>query len=170
MAERDERDILRKRAEVLSEPEGWSDATDQQGEEYIGFRIVRQAYCIEKKYVREVIRLRDTTVIPGIPEYFPGIIHVRGRLVVLLNLLNFLGIPVAGIVEHKEVIIVKRDHNEIGLMTDAVTGSLRVPARDMSKPSSGLKFQRYIKGIVKDGMIVLDMEEIFADKRLTIND
>jgi len=163
-------EILKKRARILAQvdksgPEGFGTE-----DEFIAFQLLKQGYCLEKKYIGEVLRLKETTVIPGIPDYFQGIVNVRGRLVVLLNLLPFLGIPTVGISEQKEIILVKKDRNEIGIMVDKVLGIYKIPENEIKTSETGLSYQQFVRGISTTGMILLDLGRMLDDKRLIVKE
>lgn len=56
------------------------------GIRYLCFRLGDEGYAIPLLSVREVIAVPDTTKIPGTPNYFLGIMNLRGQVISVIDL------------------------------------------------------------------------------------
>src|ERR1700728_4487716 len=56
----------------------------------VGLRIGRETFGIPIGMVREIVRVPDITSVPNAPDYIEGVINLRGRLVILLDLSRIL--------------------------------------------------------------------------------
>ncbi|MDT8899889.1 chemotaxis protein CheW [Anaeroselena agilis] len=84
------------------------------------FRLCREEYAVLVEKVREVINYLPITKLPGKPDYFEGVINVRGKTVPVIDFAAKLGLPGAGGAD-RQIIIVEHRNKEIGLTVDTVT-------------------------------------------------
>ena len=76
--------ILRARARVLARPRKQAPATETLLE-LLEFRLARERYAVEVRYVREVYPLKDLTPLPSTPPFVLGVVNVRGRILPVLD-------------------------------------------------------------------------------------
>ena len=57
------------------------------------FSLRGDYYAFYGKQVKEILRFREITYVPGCPDYIMGIINVRGDIESVLNLHLMMGIP-----------------------------------------------------------------------------
>ncbi len=53
---------------------------------YLKFQLNNESYGIPIEYVRELIGLMDYTEVPKMPNYYKGIMNLRGKIVSLIDL------------------------------------------------------------------------------------
>ena len=96
-----EQALLQQRARALAKPADQpvhgADALGADALEVLEFALAQERYAVETRHVREVLALRQLTPLPCTPSFVLGIVNVRGHMVPVLDLKEFLGLPQGGI-------------------------------------------------------------------------
>lgn len=169
-ASKEIRNILKKRAALFTEEAANENGT-KDGIEIIEFALADEMFAIESQYVREVFHMKTITPLPGVPEFIMGIINVRGQIVTVNNLKKFFNLPEKGLGELNKLIILKNDKMEMGILADVIGGT-RILSKDSLENSLNHLSeigQKYLLGITKDHLIVLDGNNLLNDNRIRIN-
>lgn len=163
--------ILRARAKALARPPVRS-TTGEATLELLEFRLAQEQYALETRYVREVYPLKNLTPLPSTPPFVAGIVNVRGRVLPVLNLKRFFGLPDNGLTDLHRVILVSGHDLEFGLLADVSVGVRTIPAGSLqpSLPTLTGIGAEYLKGVTEGRLIVLDMERILTDRRIIVNE
>jgi purine-binding chemotaxis protein CheW len=128
------------------------------------FKLGDEDYGIEIGQVREIIRKREITPMPRQPPYVEGVINVRGTIIPVVNLKKRFGLPLDAS-KHPHTIIVESGDALIGMLVDAVSEVIRVPA-DQIHPTPSVTTgvdSEYLRGICRLGqrlVIYLDVERV----------
>jgi purine-binding chemotaxis protein CheW len=164
------KEILKLRAKALA---GGQDRASQQGKttEVVEFLMAYERHAFEVEYVREVHPLKELAVLPGLPEFVLGIINVRGRIVSVVDLKKFFGLPTRGLPDLNRVIVIADGENEFGVLADAVTGVKRIAESGIQPPPPTLSGVRakYLRGITEDRLAVLNAVKILADPGINLS-
>ena len=130
----------------------------------VAFKLGGEEYGIEISQVREIIRRREITPIPRQPSYVEGVLNVRGTIIPVVNLKKRFGLT-GEISKHPHTIIVESGDGLVGLLVEAVSEVLRVPADHIHPPPSvttGVDSE-YLRGICRIGerlLIYLDVKKV----------
>jgi purine-binding chemotaxis protein CheW len=142
----------------------------QQDLEVLLFRLERELYAVPSASVREIMRYRPWTPVPGAPASLPGIISQRGMILPIVEPRPLLGLEQAGITREARLVIVV--HNDIGmaLLAEAVLDLIVLPASAIEPAPSALDpaRARFLRGVARheDQPIgVLDLDELIAGLR-----
>lgn len=57
------------------------------------FRLGKLLFGVDVRYVQEVIRYQEMTVVPLAPKYIRGLINLRGQIVTAIDMRARLGLP-----------------------------------------------------------------------------
>lgn len=166
------KEILKERGrELASVYEKESVGTDNNMEMLL-FKLSDETYAIKSSYVNEVVFIKEITPLPCTPDFLLGIINVRGRIISVIDIRKFFGLPDKGIGNLNRVIVVEGDEMEFGLLTDEIEGNTIINMDILQKEISGITeiSDNYIRGVSKDNTIVLDITRIINDDRIIIND
>jgi purine-binding chemotaxis protein CheW len=164
-------EVLRARARALArKPDAPIDTGDVL--EVLEFRLTTELYAIETRHVREVVALRQLTPLPGAPAFVLGIVNVRGRIVPVLDLKKFLGLPQYGLTDLHRIVLVGDDTLEFGVLADMGVAVRQVSSKGLQPAPTTLAAAgaQYLKGVTADRLTVLDMERILGDPRLLVNE
>lgn len=162
--------VLRARARALAQPPAPPAPRDLL--ELLVFRIGSERWALETRYVREVLPLRGMTPLPCTPAFVRGIINVRGHVVAVLDLKRLFGLPEQGLSDLHRVVLVEHGSCRFGVLADMDVGVLQLaPAAIGPAPAvlDGVG-AACLRGVTADGLAVLDMEQIFDDPRIVVDD
>ena len=106
----------------------------------LGFELGGERYGVDVMLVRGVRNLTKIARVPGIPSFYRGVVNVRGQILTVLDLRTFFDIPVAS-TDHmpEELVTVRANDLEIGLLADSVSGVVTVP-REAIVPSDNIRY------------------------------
>ena len=103
--------------------------------------------------------MQEITEIPHAPESVVGVINLRGRVIPVIDLRKRFGLPDAVRTKDTRIVVVHLEGNLIGVIVDAVSQVLRIPADIVEPPSPVLAGvdSRYLRGIAKldDRLVIL---------------
>lgn len=138
--------------------------------EALEFRLASEEYALETRWVHEVFPLRDFTALPGTPDFVLGIIHLRGRIVSVLDIRKFFELPAQGLSNLNNVILLGDKVMEFGVLADAIAGVREIPEEDLQAPLPTLTGIRasYLKGITRQRQVVLDGGKLLADPGIIV--
>ncbi len=163
-----ERAILRARAAALARtPAATGPVAGSL--EVVEFLLATETYGVETRYVREVYPLKDLTLLPGPSTPLLGLVNVRGQVLPVVDLRRVFALPQQGLSDLNKIIIVCAGDVELGMLADAVLGIRTVPPQDIqpSLPTLGGIQVEFLKGVTGARLVVLDVERLLSDRRLT---
>ena len=135
-------------------------------ERYLGFSLGEEEYAIPLLKVREVIAQPDVTPIPQTPNYFLGVINLRGQVITVLDLRTKLTIkPLNG--PEKAVIICDLNSISLGLVVDSINSVIAPTSEDIAERPDirNQKATEYITAVYKreNGLVLLlDINKLFS--------
>ena len=162
--------ILKERARKIA---GRKNNENQTIGEYISvveFLLAPEIYAFEDKYVTEVLSLKEITTIPGTPAFVMGVINLRGRIISVINLKVLFKLKERGLTELNKVILLKNDIMEFGIVVDSIIGNKTISINSLSPvpltlDNIGIE---YITGVVPDGLILLNAENLLSSKQIIV--
>lgn len=165
------REILQARARTLARVPEKAPAAEASLD-VLEFRLGKERYAVESHYVREIIPLKSLTPLPCTPSFVAGIVNSRGRIVAVLDLKKFFGLPESGLTDMHRVIHIEGNGLEFGLLADVSVG-VRTIALDSLQPSlptlAGIGAE-YLKGVTGERLVILDLGRILADPRMIMHE
>ncbi|PID43743.1 MAG: chemotaxis protein CheW [Proteobacteria bacterium] len=89
----------------------------------IGFLLAGQKYVAPMGEVVEILHLPRFTQVPGVKHWMCGVANVRGRLLPVLDLGLFFGLPASAVSNReKRILVIERGDIFSGLIVDGVQG------------------------------------------------
>ena len=133
------------------------------------FQLGGEEFGVEIMAVQEIIKMPAITAIPQAPEYVAGVINLRGRIIVVVNLSKKFNILSSEMNKEYKVIVVELENQVIGMMVDSVSEVLRIPNTSVD-PAPGMvasgSSSNYIQGVGKLEdrlLILLDLRNVLSD-------
>lgn len=103
--------------------------------ELLSFRLDDQEYCVEITSVREIRGWTGATPLPHAPAHVKGVINLRGTVLPVIDLAARLGMAPIEEGEGRKVVVVVQDGGDAaGLLVDAVSDILTIPAAALRPP------------------------------------
>lgn len=136
------------------------------------FQLGGEEFGVEIMKVQEIIRMPEITQIPQSPEYVEGVINLRGKIIVVINLDTRFNLSSKDIDEHSRIIVVEIGDNVVGMIVDSVNEVLRINASSIDPApelvTSGVS-REYITGVGKLDdrlLILLDLAKVLNKKEV----
>jgi purine-binding chemotaxis protein CheW len=144
-----------------------------EGQQYVTFNLNDEEYAIDAINVQEIIEMANITKIPHLPEFFKGVINLRGTIIPVVDLKQKFGMRSEGYQKHTCVIITEFSAGVMGVIVDAVSDVLYLSDESISSaPSFGTKIRTdFIKGMGKVGnrlVIILDVDKVLTEEEALI--
>ncbi len=136
----------------------------------VTFGLGGERYALEADFVREVRQATDLTLLPGVPDYCLGILSLRGHLLPVFALGPLLGVPMKEVSRGGRVLFVGAERAEFGLLADEVSEVVTLSAAALLEPVAAPAPARpYVRGVTRDGLILLAARELLQDPRLVLD-
>ena len=162
--------ILEERARALARPLGSEEEEEEDVTALVVLVLGPERYGVDIRRVRETRPLEAFSPVPGTPEFWVGLVNVRGTLYPLLDLRRYLGLPDEDVVEGpKKLVLVDGMRFTVGLIVDDALGVRRVPTREIGPalPGGTDTGRQVTSGVTRDLLAVLDVDALITDPRLT---
>jgi purine-binding chemotaxis protein CheW len=168
--------ILRARARSLAAGGKAESAPAHLLVEVVEFVLGPEHYGIESCHIREIHPLSEFTPLPCTPAFVLGLVNVRGQIISIIDIKKLFDLPEKGLTDLNKVIVVhanvQANHMEVGILADAIVGvrSITLEELQAALPTlTGIR-AKYLKGITRDPMVVLDVEKILSDEKILVNE
>jgi len=133
--------------------------------QFVTFRLGQEQFAVPIGAVQEVVRLPDVTPVPQAPWFVEGVINLRGRIIPVMDLGKRFRLADRPRTRKTRILIVEADGRLVGLIVDAVSAVVRLPAGAIEPPPpmvSGIGVD-YITGVGKLGdqlVVLLDLAQV----------
>ena len=138
--------------------------------EIIEFKLDSETYGIESSKTVETISLKNFTPLPKTPDFLFGLVNIRGRIIGVINLKSLFGLALKSMTDMNRVIVLRNKDFQFGVLADEIIGIKSVDFNLLSDKLATLDGQgkKYLKGIMPDGLVILDADKIANDPALVI--
>ncbi|MBN2658593.1 MAG: chemotaxis protein CheW [Spirochaetales bacterium] len=140
--------------------------------QFVVFSVGEEEYGIPILSVQEITSMPQMTRIPGVPDFIPGIINLRGNIIPLYELRKKFDLEDRGIDSSTIVIIAQIDEDSkrtVGFIVDTVSDVLSINPADLSDtPQFSTEVDtQFIEKIGRIGnrmIIIIDLGSILSEK------
>jgi purine-binding chemotaxis protein CheW len=133
---------------------------------YLTCTLADEHYALPMTVVREVLRWRTPTIIPGAPAAIVGVLHHRGAVLPVIDPRSLLHLSVAKLTRDTRILSIECDGIQAGIVCDRVSDIITIDdgeaAAPTALPAARLEF---VSGLIAfDGqpLALLDLQAIFA--------
>ncbi len=135
------------------------EAADSNIEQWLTFTLGKEEYALSIESVSEIIKPREVTDIPRVPDFISGIISLRGIIVPIFDLNRRLNLGSAEISSASRIIVCNDGDRLAGFMVDRINQVVNVPIGNIEPPPtvlSGLD-RDFVDGVGRVGnrMLIL---------------
>jgi len=120
----------------------------------VGFRLGTERFVVPRDEVREVLMVPPAvTRVPGAKSWVRGLANVRGHLLPLVDLREFLGSGVGGTERTARALVANSSEFPVGLVVDEVFGFRRFVDRELADeaPATVIRADRFLAGCFRRG-------------------
>jgi purine-binding chemotaxis protein CheW len=150
------------------------DAKAKSGDELqlVVFHIGTEEFGVEIMNVQEIIRMTNITKIPQASGYVKGIINLRGRIIVVINLDVIMGMQSKQQDENTRIIVADIGETVMGFIVDSVSEVIRLPESSVEPAPAVIANKidtQYVRGVGKMKerlLILLDLDRILSANEL----
>lgn len=133
-------------------------------------RLAGELYGVPSASVREVVRYRAYTPVPGSPPSLPGIMSQRGTILPVIELRPLLGLAMVPITRAARLVIVAHQEIDLALLVEAVLDLAALSADTFQPLPAALdparaRFLRGIADYEQQPVALLDLDELIAGLR-----
>lgn len=148
----------------------------QDGTQYVTLGVDGEVFAIDVGLVHEILDMRPVSRVPNAPPFMWGMIDVRGRGVVVIDLRTKLGLRPVPPTEHTLIVVLEAilggRMRLIGLVADQVFEVTQLTeAEAEALPEVGVRWRsEYIRSIRHHRgafVIILDLAHLFSDDEAT---
>lgn len=134
------------------------------------FKLGEEEFGVGIQDVREIITVPEITKIPSAEDYILGIIKLRGKIIVALDLEKKLKLLPSIDTKDKRIIIVELEGESVGMLVDSCNQVIRIKSdkiEDAPKSITNKIGVNYLNGVaIIDGrlIILLKMNKVFEGR------
>ena len=133
-------------------------------------RLADELYGVPSASVREVVRYRAYTPVPGSPPSLPGILSQRGTILPAVELRSLLGLGIVPVTRAARLVIVAHQEIDMALLVEAVLDLAALPADTLQPLPAALdparaRFLRGIADYEQQPVALIDLDELIAGLR-----
>ncbi len=147
------------------------------------FWLSGERHGIEVTNVREIYPLEQLTPVPRTPDFVAGVFSARGRILSVIDLRPFFGLPTLNLSDQTKIIVVSNTNPtsntaqstklmEVGILADKVDDVVTVFKEAIAPPLTTHTGTRadHIQGIAPDMLVVLNLNALLSDERLIVQE
>jgi len=137
-----------------------SDAENElDRQQWLTFNLGTEQYALDITYVREIIKPREITEIPRVPDFILGVVSLRGVIVPIYDLCRRLKLGSVEVDSRSRIIVCEQGDRIAGFLVDNITQVVKFSTGEIEPPPailSGLD-RELVEGVgrVQGKMIIL---------------
>ena len=139
--------------------------------QYLTFMLGGEMFAIGILGIKEILEYGQLTSVPMMPAFVRGVINLRGAVVPVVDLSARFGRQNSEVSRRSCIVIIEAESEDgtqdVGLMVDAVSAVLEIPANEIEPPPSfGARIRAdFISGMAKVSgkfVIVLNVDRVLS--------
>ena len=133
----------------------------------VSFNLGKEEFAVDILKIQEINRMVEITKVPKSPEFVEGVINLRGKVIPIIDLRKRFNLPGSENTKQTRIVVVDIDNMVVGLVVDAVSEVLRLPANTVEPPPpivAGIDSE-YISGVGKLEdrlLILLELDKVLS--------
>ncbi len=146
----------------------------------VTFKIGEERYGVDAALLLEIkpLKANEWSLVPSTPDFIVGVVNIRGRIYSVMDVGRYLGLPLRPISDTTHILLVKggeregEDEMELCILADDVPQVTSIPAaRVQPSPATAPgRTQEYVRGVVDDMLVILDLSRLLADPGIVVNE
>jgi purine-binding chemotaxis protein CheW len=145
--------------------------TQSDDNHFLTFTLSSEMFAIGILNIKEILEYGNLTTVPMMPSFVRGVINLRGAVVPVIDLSARFSNKQSEVTKRTCIVIIEVTSDDechvIGVMVDAVSAVLEIPAHDIEPPPAlGAKIRTdFIHGMGKvdgDFVIILNVDKVLS--------
>ncbi len=150
----DARAVLEARAKSLARAREIK--KPEASDEMLIFRLAREYYSLETKFVHAVFTLTDLTPLPNVKPPLYGLTSWRGDVLTVLDLRGLFGAPLNALDDLARVIVLGDKFGAFGILADFVDSIKEIELSSIFPLPENQRDRQHIRGVTSDAVLVID--------------
>jgi len=117
---------------------GEDEVVDHDIQQWLTFSLADEEYALTIDSVSEIIKPREVTDIPRVPDFICGIISLRGIIVPVFDLSRRLNLGLSEMESSSRIIVCQQDERLAGFLVDRINQVVNVPMANIEPPPTVL--------------------------------
>lgn len=166
-----EQEILLARAERVSNISKDKDTVNTQTALVIG--IGEEQYALPIHRLVNVHENVGVIAVPCVPSHIAGIANIRGHIVSVLQMGVLLDVVIDDVDDLNALVVAANDSMTVAFQVKAIGEVVSFSENDINNIPANLETKRsskYLKGILPNDAILLDIDAILNDESLIVNE
>jgi purine-binding chemotaxis protein CheW len=137
---------------------------------HVVFKVGTTEYVLPASTVLEMESFSGVTHVPGTADHVAGLVHIRGRVIPLVDLRRRFGLPAIEANLAQRVVVVDHGGRRIGLLVDTAREVARIEAESFDRPPEIVvdRASGFIKAVAQLGprlVMLLDCERVLGQEQ-----
>lgn len=129
------------------------------------FKLASEFYAVDILKVKEIKLMTNITRVPHSPDYYKGVINLRGSVFPVIDLKKRLNLPDNEYTDETRIIMVRIEDTFVGIIVDSVVEVTTVDEKVIEPIQTGNSEvnNKYLSGVAKHNeelLILLNIEAI----------
>jgi purine-binding chemotaxis protein CheW len=143
---------------------------------HVIFRVGGAEYVLPAADVLQMESFSGATPVPGAAPYVAGIIHVRGRVVPVVDLRLRFGLPAVAASLDSRVVVVEIEERTVGLLADSAREVVKLEPEQLQPPPSMMSaegVEAYVKSVArvqKRLLMLLDCAKVIGEESVHVSE
>lgn len=144
-------------------------------EGYAVFTLSGEVFAIDINLVKEFSEVTKVFPSPCCPAFILGDINLRGDILTLIDIRNFLNLSVAEEIQGNKVVVVQTEDLIVGIQVDEVLDVIKVDSYEILPSPDGAKdasddFEIGVLPYKKDMMALINLSKLLSSENLIVNE
>jgi purine-binding chemotaxis protein CheW len=137
---------------------------------HIVFKVAGAEYVLPAADVLQMESFVGATAVPGAPPFVTGVIHVRGRVVPVVDLRARFGLPPQEASIDSRVVVVELNERTVALLADSAREVVKLEEDKMQPPPSMMSidgaggFVKAVAYVQKRLLMLLDFAKVIGEE------
>ncbi len=133
------------------------------------FSLHDELFGLDISRIIEIHKPQDLTTVPNSKEHIKGVINLRGKIIIIMDLNLRLGLPKKEETKHSRVIVIEHEGEQVGLEVDSVSETIRIKYNEIQPPPPIISKKissKFLHGISAQGdqlLILLELNKLLVE-------
>lgn len=159
------RAVMEERARLLARPAPSGGAPAEQVSLLV-LEAAGQRFGVGLAFVQDVRRSAEITRVPGAPGLFAGVAQLHGEVVAVVELARLLDLPGRAEEGRARLVVLGESGPDLAILACAAEEIVTLDAAEITPAPATGGLHPYLRGLARDGLLVLDVGALLRDERL----
>ncbi|NOQ26765.1 MAG: chemotaxis protein CheW [Bacteroidales bacterium] len=140
---------------------------------YLSFKIGDEFYAANVSYINSIIEYKHITKVPDMPDFFLGVVEIRGEALPVVDSRLKLGLSNSTITPKSSIIVtdvsIENMKYSVGILVDEVSAVLEINELDIKEPPGigSITQANFIIGMYHNSnkfIMLLDLDKVLASE------